>query len=106
LSVFPTAVSFCACHRFFGLLFWYLFFFFFSSRRRHTRSKRDWSSDVCSSDLHPESWRVAQRIGCALPQIIAFHHCLAAIRSRLEIGRASWREQVQVSAAMVAVYEE
>src|SRR5699024_11564906 len=25
--------------------------FFFSSRRRHTRSKRDWSSDVCSSNL-------------------------------------------------------
>src|SRR5699024_8592952 len=25
--------------------------FVFSSRRRHTRSKRDWSSDVCSSDL-------------------------------------------------------
>src|SRR5437868_14242379 len=29
----------------------FIFFFFFSSRRRHTRSKRDWSSDVCSSDL-------------------------------------------------------
>src|SRR6266536_5608073 len=28
-----------------------IFFFFFSSRRRHTRSTRDWSSDVCSSDL-------------------------------------------------------
>src|SRR5690606_37790446 len=28
-----------------------LFFFFFSSRRRHTRFSRDWSSDVCSSDL-------------------------------------------------------
>src|SRR5690606_39961618 len=27
------------------------FFFFFSSRRRHTRFSRDWSSDVCSSDL-------------------------------------------------------
>src|SRR5207253_8034925 len=27
-------------------------FFFFSSRRRHTRWPRDWSSDVCSSDLH------------------------------------------------------
>src|SRR5215203_6924738 len=27
-------------------------FFFFSSRRRHTRYWRDWSSDVCSSDLH------------------------------------------------------
>src|SRR5437660_3479673 len=26
-------------------------FFFFSSRRRHTRWPRDWSSDVCSSDL-------------------------------------------------------
>src|SRR5699024_11373167 len=26
-------------------------FSLFSSRRRHTRSKRDWSSDVCSSDL-------------------------------------------------------
>src|SRR6266542_4938668 len=28
-----------------------VFFFFFSSRRRHTRCYRDWSSDVCSSDL-------------------------------------------------------
>src|SRR2546429_3459209 len=26
--------------------------FFFSSRRRHTRCSRDWSSDVCSSDLY------------------------------------------------------
>src|SRR2546421_7417496 len=33
--------------------------FFFSSRRRHTRSDRDWSSDVCSSDLRasPAGWR-------------------------------------------------
>src|SRR5690625_2612365 len=29
-------------------------YFFFSSRRRHTRWPRDWSSDVCSSDLDPE----------------------------------------------------
>src|SRR3989449_6419584 len=28
--------------------------FFFSSRRRHTRCSRDWSSDVCSSDLQRE----------------------------------------------------
>src|SRR5690606_40583993 len=35
-----------------------LFRFFFSSRRRHTRFSRDWSSDVCSSDLiHPEQDR-------------------------------------------------
>src|SRR5699024_11931764 len=36
--IIPTALVSC-------------YFFFFSSRRRHTRSKRDWSSDVCSSDL-------------------------------------------------------
>src|SRR5690606_40058274 len=30
-------------------------FFFFSSRRRHTRFSRDWSSDVCSSDLQPRT---------------------------------------------------
>src|SRR6266536_6465263 len=38
--------------------------FFFSSRRRHTRSTRDWSSDVCSSDLDDEgafARRVADR---------------------------------------------
>src|SRR3712207_7590853 len=29
--------------------------FFFSSRRRHTRYWRDWSSDVCSSDLESEA---------------------------------------------------
>src|SRR5690625_5708954 len=34
------------------------FFFFFSSRRRHTRWPRDWSSDVCSSDLTTPSPRV------------------------------------------------
>src|SRR5207245_5943195 len=33
------------------LVILFFFFFFFSSRRRHTRCYRDWSSDVCSSDL-------------------------------------------------------
>src|SRR6266702_5811778 len=37
-----------------------LVLFFFSSRRRHTRWPRDWSSDVCSSDLRvPDSARAA-----------------------------------------------
>src|SRR3989442_11808096 len=35
-------------------------FFFFSSRRRHTRCGRDWSSDVCSSDL--PVWDGATRV--------------------------------------------
>src|SRR6266542_2505397 len=37
----------------------FFFFFFFSSRRRHTRCYRDWSSDVCSSDLALRSDNVA-----------------------------------------------
>src|SRR5215203_5987362 len=39
----------------------YMFFFFFSSRRRHTRYWRDWSSDVCSSDLGVTALRVYVR---------------------------------------------
>src|SRR5256884_8446317 len=39
-----------------------MYFFFFSSRRRHTRCSRDWSSDVCSSDL------VVQRPGVFVAQ--------------------------------------
>src|SRR5207253_8035255 len=34
----------------------------FSSRRRHTRWPRDWSSDVCSSDLNEERERLAHAI--------------------------------------------
>src|SRR2546421_11391941 len=37
----------------------FLLCFFFSSRRRHTRSDRDWSSDVCSSDLSVSQDRAA-----------------------------------------------
>src|SRR5690606_41190220 len=44
-------------------------FFFFSSRRRHTRFSRDWSSDVCSSDLHvcPPEVLVPHKALCACP---------------------------------------
>src|SRR5699024_12064263 len=35
--------------------------FFYSSRRRHTRSKRDWSSDVCSSDLRFELRKIYEQ---------------------------------------------
>src|SRR5437660_5874869 len=40
---------------FFFFSYMFIFFFFFSSRRRHTRWPRDWSSDVCSSDLSKTS---------------------------------------------------
>src|SRR5690625_3119584 len=39
-----------------------VFYFFFSSRRRHTRWPRDWSSDVCSSDLEELQKRKAKGI--------------------------------------------
>src|SRR2546429_1059150 len=40
-------------------------FFFFSSRRRHTRCSRDWSSDVCSSDLA----KVENQAACCSPSM-------------------------------------
>src|SRR5436305_10022023 len=42
------------------------FFFFFSSRRRHTRCGRDWSSDVCSSDLLQAGFCSATKAGLQL----------------------------------------
>src|SRR5207245_3805761 len=93
--------------------------FFFPSRRRHTRCYRDWSSDVCSSDLerpiaelqeqleklkkHPET----RSLGVSLEEEIAL------IEKKLEetkrqiflnlsawdrkIGRASCRERADIS---------
>src|SRR5699024_12233238 len=52
---------------FYTMYFVLSFHFFFSSRRRHTRSKRDWSSDVCSSDL---MW----------PVEFSLAHCFSAVR--------------------------
>src|SRR5690349_22770477 len=55
--------------------------FFFSSRRRHTRSLRDWSSDVCSSDLgihHYDSVQIGISVGFtafALMMVAAAYEC-------------------------------
>src|SRR5690606_40521648 len=50
-------------------------FFFFSSRRRHTRFSRDWSSDVCSSDLAQPPRSPSGSVPQLAPE-------LAALRSR------------------------
>src|SRR5256885_12444788 len=52
---------------------YFLFFFFFSSRRRHTRLQGDWSSDVCSSDLHRRARRQSAR---AIPVYAGMLVCL------------------------------
>src|SRR5690349_23130300 len=51
LSLFFIFTFFFFYFFYFACFLFFFFFFFFSSRRRHTRSLRDWSSDVCSSDL-------------------------------------------------------
>src|SRR5690349_25174542 len=77
-------------------------FFFFSSRRRHTRSLRDWSSDVCSSDLHgPTLGRMARYFDVHPqdPQPRAIAQVVDLLRGGglVEIGRASCRERVEIS---------
>src|SRR5690606_40277527 len=72
-------------------------YFFFSSRRRHTRFSRDWSSDVCSSDLvaYGASVHGAKHLG-ALNRDIALNFPVRdAMRNerRMERGRKSFSEE-------------
>src|SRR5690606_40276052 len=77
--------------------------FFFSSRRRHTRFSRDWSSDVCSSDLTRGYGKYALEeyllnVDFYLDDVDAFR-LMAETRQPLlvldtQIGRASCRERV------------
>src|SRR5207249_7246907 len=98
----------------------FFFFFFFSSRRRHTRSKRDWSSDVCSSDL---TWsrdeeaisREEQLDGIYVirtsepaatlgaDECVRTYKRLAQVEQAFQIGRASCRERGEMSVVDVAV---
>src|SRR5204863_4980235 len=67
--------------------------FFFSSRRRHTRSLRDWSSDVCSSDL-AVAWRLLDpgdaRVALADdPTVRRAHRLDRAASTQRRIARAA-----------------
>src|SRR3989442_871644 len=55
--------------------------FFFSSRRRHTRCGRDWSSDVCSSDLGFSDAKTTSSVPDSIPTRIERSRCwnLAAV---------------------------
>src|SRR6266852_8581224 len=62
----------------------FFFFFFFSSRRRHTRCYRDWSSDVCSSDLNRmrEIIQLVRAIELALFRIGGIENRLRRVRAQ------------------------
>src|SRR2546428_3029865 len=83
------------------------FFFFFSSRRRHTRSDRDWSSDVCSSDLGGRHvaillsiWR-AQRAFLPLPAVL-----LLFLEPRKQSRRRTERPELEDDLAMFLVLRD
>src|SRR5206468_6421055 len=85
--------------------------FFFSSRRRHTRSDRDWSSHVCSSDLCCKRSCTISAIRAAMWPCGSSSARLATTRDLScarpwKIGRASCRERVEVWAAAEALREE
>src|SRR2546422_11076639 len=82
--------------------------FFFSSRRRHTRCSRDWSSDVCSSDLTPDSGSPAparQALANPIARIMSFRDSLGlsaeqvavlhAIADSLDVLSQSMRRALQ-----------
>src|SRR5699024_1198421 len=68
LVLLLKVILFCLCY-----ILPFFLFFFFSSRRRHTRSKRDWSSDVCSSDLLVNVLRYALFV-CDVDATSSFHY--------------------------------
>src|SRR6266513_3749759 len=79
----------------------YFVFFFFSSRRRHTRSKRDWSSDVCSSDLIPENDPATCDVIAAGRTIGIFQIESPAMRGLLRTMKARTLEQVAQALALI-----
>src|SRR5258707_5890567 len=65
--------------------------FFFTSRRRHTRYGRDWSSDVCSSDLQIKTGRVRP----ALPYNNVFGNLIWFLRRNSE-EPSQWRKTTTI----------
>src|SRR5699024_7381498 len=60
----------------------FIYIFFFSSRRRHTRSKRDWSSDVCSSDLaRLRGWGI---IADLHPELLQMFYDFSPLKHRIK----------------------
>src|SRR3712207_9244114 len=106
------------------------FFFFFSSRRRHTRYWRDWSSDVCSSDLtdiqkveflrsngkraealegvraarrrFPEDLRLLRLEAQTLAELSRHEEALALLRPRLKGDASDFEEYLFMSSMLMS----
>src|SRR3989449_11085031 len=76
-------------------------FFFFSSRRRHTRCSRDWSSDVCSSDLWVFTTRADTLMGATFVAVAA-EHPIATWAAKNNKELASFVEECKRGAFMEA----
>src|SRR5690606_39650426 len=77
--------------------------FFFSSRRRHTRFSRDWSSDVCSSDLACAAESLPAYVHA--PYLINFgSHTEATVERSVESLRHSLRRGREIGALGVVVH--
>src|SRR5690625_6974928 len=96
-------------------------YFLYSSRRRHTRWPRDWSSDVCSSDLYHPAMRIGMmtkspatvQVPTGLSNAISTTmNTSATSTNQLEygakgkIGRASCRERVSRAGGAVTEREK
>src|SRR3712207_8715769 len=88
--------------------------FFFSSRRRHTRYWRDWSSDVCSSDLQelagtewPDGVAVSVRMGLHTGEAVldGARYVGLEVHRAARIAAAAHGGQVLLSAATRAVVD-
>ena len=79
---------------FFYFFFFFFFFFFFKQKTAYEIVVRDWSSDVCSSDLHPSNQGVSDTLpvgGLHLGRLGSVPRLPAPFK---QIGRASCRERV------------
>src|SRR5690606_13514989 len=88
-----------------GIIF--CFIFFFSSRRRHTRFSRDWSSDVCSSDLK-FIVKTVQRLKKMIPEVPVparpFTEAIKLGAKHLNGGRALPRDDVSLDDLLALQY--
>src|SRR5438874_12332030 len=80
-------------------------FFFFPSRRRHTRSLRDWSSDVCSSDL-PSSQRGASAFAIVADDTWAAMKGMKALAPRWDDGPNAAVQQAAIVSQLEAAVRE